>query len=460
MNRSYLILLLVALVVGCGAVDKTPSTVYLAGEIVNPTSPYVVLFKDEKVIDSAKLDESNRFKIQFNALEEGLYHFLHEPEYNYIYLQKGDSLNLRLNTIAFDESLVFSGRGAELNNFLLDLFLQKEDEDRRMNKLYDLSPEVFNVEINNLREQKIKLLESLEEDIKLTPRAIEIVKATIDYNVYIFKEKYPFYHRKSKGEPTLHNLPKDFYDYRKTLNLNNKDMNYFSPYYNFMKYHLGNLAYTNCEKNCDNQEEYQRALHFNEHKIKIIDSLRIDKRLKDNLYRNIALQYLLNSQDKTQNLNVFFKFFKQYSKENIHAEEIDKVYQNVMGLQPSLELPNIQLQSFQGVTTNLQDITKGANVVLYFWSPHYENLFFKIQQRVKYLEKKYPEYTFIGISANNNAYQWKSLINESILNKQLQFQAENVDQLQSQLVIDHPFKSIILKNGRIENAFANLLTSF
>ncbi len=460
MNRSYLVILIEILLVSCGVVDKTPSSVYLAGEIVNPTSKYVILYKDKQVIDSAVIGDNNRFKIQFNALEEGLYHFYHEPEYNYLYLQKGDSINLRLNTIAFDESLIFSGRGAELNNFLLELFLQKEDEDLKMDRLYDLDPETFDYEINQLRERKLQLLESLEEDITLSPRAVEIVKATIDYNVYIFKEKYPFFHRKNTGENELPKLPDNFYDYRKSLNLNNKDMNYFSPYYNFMKYHLGNLAYMECRTNCDNKEIYQRALHFNEHKIQLVNLLSVDKRLKDNLYRNIALEYLLKSQDKAQNINVFFKYFQKYSKENLHEEEIKKVYQNVMGLQPNLELPRIALNSFQGSSTDLRSITQNKNVVLYFWSPNYENLFFKIQQRVKFLENKYPNYTFIGISANNNSYQWKSLINESILNKQMQFQAEAVDQLQTQLVIDHPFKSIILKNGRIENAFANLLTSF
>jgi hypothetical protein len=48
--------------VGCSKKDKNSGSVYFSGEIVNPTSDYVVLFKDDDQIDSARLDENNRFK--------------------------------------------------------------------------------------------------------------------------------------------------------------------------------------------------------------------------------------------------------------------------------------------------------------------------------------------------------------------------------------------------------------
>jgi len=57
--------------ISCGSIDRSASKVYIGGEIVNPTSDYLVLFKDDKVIDSAQLDHNNRFKIKFNDLEEG-----------------------------------------------------------------------------------------------------------------------------------------------------------------------------------------------------------------------------------------------------------------------------------------------------------------------------------------------------------------------------------------------------
>ena len=58
------------LAISCGSIDRSASKVYIGGEIVNPTSDYLVLFKDDKVIDSAQLDHNNRFNIKFKDLEE------------------------------------------------------------------------------------------------------------------------------------------------------------------------------------------------------------------------------------------------------------------------------------------------------------------------------------------------------------------------------------------------------
>jgi len=100
---------LIVLIVGCSTAKKDSDTVLFAGEIVNPTSTQVILMKGRQKIDSAQLDEKNRFKFDLPTIENGLYHFNLSPEYQYVYLEKGDSLMVRLNTSYFDESLVFSG---------------------------------------------------------------------------------------------------------------------------------------------------------------------------------------------------------------------------------------------------------------------------------------------------------------------------------------------------------------
>lgn len=447
------------LAISCGSIDRSASKVYIGGEIVNPTSDYLILFKDDKVIDSAQLDHNNRFNIKFKDLEEGLYHFYHEPEFNYIYLQKGDSLNLRLNTFAFDESLMFSGKGAEVNNFLVELLLQKEAEEVQMNSLYDLNPLAFDLEIKSLRDKKLQMLSDLEVEIKLSPKALDIIKASIDYNVYVFKEKYPFFHKVNRKTHNHIKLPKDFYSYRKDLKLNHKDLYFYSPYYSYMKYQLGNLAYLNCNENCPQPIVQNQIVHFNKHKLFVVDSLDIDKRLKDNLYRNIAIQYYIKSRDSRENIEDFHKIFSKYSAHNTHFNEIEDVYQNILNLQPKREVPSIEIVSYKGIRTDLNQISKNRKVVLYFWSPNYESTFYKIQERVKQLEKNYPEYIFIGISPNDNDYRWRSLVRDSRLNSEYQFYAPQYD-IQNRLVIDNPFKSIILQDGFIEDAFANLLTSF
>src|SRR5690606_3615447 len=152
-----------------------------------------VLFKDDIVIDSAKLDSENRFSIRLNSPEEGLYHFDHHPELQYVFLEKGDSLVIRLNTEDFDESLIFTGKGEEINNFLIEMFLSAEEELPIIYGYSNLEPDRFDRKLDSLQKIKSNLLKELLKETKLSDNAIFMAKASIDYNYYAYKEKYPFW---------------------------------------------------------------------------------------------------------------------------------------------------------------------------------------------------------------------------------------------------------------------------
>lgn len=455
--KKGLLILACIFAYSCGVIDKRPSPVYFGGEIVNPTSPYVVLFKDDLVIDSAKLDRSNRFKINFIAESEGLYHFDHSPQFHYVYLEKGDSLNLRLNTLEFDESIVFSGKGEEINNFIVELFLANEEDDRIVDQYFQLEPDVFNEKIESIRHEKLQQLSSLLKEVSLSSRATALINATIDYNAFIYKEKYPFYHKRATHEENLHNIPSKFYSYRKELSLNNKDLIYFRPYYNFMKYHLGNLAYMECKEFCLNSSDTKGAIHFNEHKLKLIDSLIQEKKLKDNLYRNVVMHYLLKVRDTPENTLSFMETFKAYSPVNTHMDEINQLYKDINNLQPNNTIPNLMLQNSDGRSVGLNDISKDKKVIIYFWSAKHENHFKNVQARLNSIASQYPEHTFIGINRGTDYNQWQSMMELYQLNRANQYRSEDYEMLKTSLVIDHMNKSIIIENGRIVNGFADIL---
>ncbi len=445
-----------AFLASCGVVDKQSSSVYFAGEIVNPTTEFVVLYKDDQVIDSAKLDSKNRFKISFRTPSEGLYHFDHSPQFHYVYLEKGDSLNLRLNTLEFDESIVFSGKGAEINNFIVELFLANEEDEDIIERFFQLEPKVFNDKIENLRKEKMGLLEDLLKEVSLSDRATSLLKATIDYNAFIYKEKYPFYHRATTHENNLHKLPSNFYDYRKELSLNNRDLIYFRPYYNFMKYHLGNLAYMECNKNCEGLPNTSTAVHYNEHKLKLTNDLVQEKKLKDNLYRNIVMHYLLKVKDSPENTSQFMNTFVTYSPNNSHMREISKLHNDIKSLQPNNYLPSIKLLNINGKAIQLNEIALEKQAVFYFWSGSYQKHLNRTLTQISLLEKQFPSYTFIGINRNTEYNAWLKIVQENGLSPENQFRSENFDELKTTLVIDHLNKSIVTNKGLITNGFADL----
>lgn len=450
------------LILSCSVIEKGSSGVFFAGEIVNPTDKYVVLYKNEVAIDSALLNEYNMFSIELSTIEDGLYHFNHNPELQYVFLEKGDSLLVRLNTVDFDESLIFAGKGEEINNFLLEVFLKEEEEEPLINASYVLEQKEFSFKIDSLRERKINLLNELLSQLNLSNNALEIARASIDYNSYISKEKYPFYHKKRTGKDTIPKLDEDFYKYRDNISYNNKNLTYFRPYYNFMKYHFGNLSYMTCNHDCDftKENEFRNKLHYSKHTLKLIDSLVQEKNLRDNLFRNVAMDYLLKVRDNMENNKLFINEFLKLSGNNQHIAEINKLYDGIKSMQPNNELPNLEVYTVEGEEITLAEIADNENVVFYFWSAtqikHFERLTIYLEE----LRMKYPDYKFVGVNWNTNKEKWISLMDAKRLDRDQQYRTENFDELAKTLIFDDFNKVIIAKNGFIVDGFANLYTSF
>lgn len=457
-NLLYLFLFVLA---GCSKGEKKSPNVFFAGEIVNPTSSHIVLYKGDKVIDSALLNEQNRFSFSFDSLPQGLYHFNHTPEYQYVYLQKGDSIMVRLNTIDFDESLVFSGRGSAISNFLLELFLAREDEMPLINNYYNLEASEFLKRVDSLKNRKVALLNDLQDEGEIVGDQLRVGKASIDYTYYTFKEKYPFRHKKLAHSGIMEKLPEEFYGYRSDLEFGDEELTYLRPYYNFMLNHIQNLAYMNCNKKCKVKEEIVRnQLHFNQHKLHLIDSLITAKELKDNLYRYVAFDYLLKVHDSEENNRIFIDEFHKLSKNNKHLNEIDKLYSGIASIQPNNVIPDVSVTNTAGETLSLREIAKDGKTVFYFWAADERRHFENITKRIAILTKQKPEYKYVGINMRTSEMLWKGMVEAAGLDKDLQFRSTDFKTLTESLIIYPPNKCVITEDTLIVDAFSNIYASF
>ena len=456
-----LLFLPLLLIFGCTSQEKKSLDVFFAGEIVNPTGDKVVLYKGDKVIDSAALDKNNRFSFQFDSIPEGLYHFDHAPELQYVYLANGDSLVIRLNTMDFDESLVFSGSGSDVNNFLLELFLANEEEDSKIAAWYELEASEFLEKIDALQDEKIETLMELISEGNLSQNQRNLAKASIVYNYNTYKEQYPFRHGRHSEHGVFEKLPDEFYQYRKSVEYGNEHLTYLRPYYEFMVNHIQNLSFMGCKEECKMKENVvQNQLHFNEHKLLLIDSLVSEKELKDNLYRYVAFNYLLKAHDFSENNKQFITKFHELSNNNRHLQEIDELYEGIENLQPQKSIPNIYVTNFSGDSISLREIAKEGKTVFYFWSGVDKKHFNNIKRRVFELTLKNPEYKYVGINMKTNEATWKGMLEESRLNKDLQYKANDFSELTKSLIIFPENKCVITKDALIVDAFSNIYASF
>lgn len=113
MKQLVILLLITISIFGCKENENSCGQAFFGGEIINPSNDYVTLYKGDSPVDTLYLDENNRFAYQIESLEPGLHYFWHGIEYQVVIIEPNDSLMVRLNTIDFDESLVFSGKGSK-----------------------------------------------------------------------------------------------------------------------------------------------------------------------------------------------------------------------------------------------------------------------------------------------------------------------------------------------------------
>lgn len=459
--KRILLIVFSFLLVSCNSTVENDAVLF-AGEIVNPSSEYVILYKGSQVIDSARLDEKNRFAFQLDTIEDGLYHFNHDPEVQYVFLEKGDSLLVRLNTQYFDESLVFSGTNEEVNNFLLELFLSDEEEEENIRTNYfNLESGEFSKKVNKLRNEKLLMLATIQNESSLSTKAFDIAKSSIDYTYYRYLEIYPFEHKRKLRESMLHDLEENFYSYRKNINYNDKELSYLRPYYDFMKSHLGNLSYMTCKHGCKNLKDLgDNQLHFNVHKLNVIDSLVVEKDLRDNLFRNVAFNYLLKEHDSPENHNIFINDFQKVSGNNMHIKEIESLYQGIQSMQPNGTIPGVNVISTIDSTITLTEIAKGSKTVFYFWSATNKNHYQSVFKRVNDLSKAKPDFQFVGINIKTEKQNWMGIIEDYKLDPTKQFRSDDFKEVTEKLILYPMNKCIITDDTLIVDAFSNIYNNF
>ena len=129
-----------------------------------------------------------------------------------------------------------------------------------------------------------------------------------DNPYYTKKEIYPVVHEFRTGEKVANKLPKDFYDYRKEIDYNNKQLTNFSPFVKYLTYMLNNRASEKISN--ENSSPSDKALELNIAKLNITDTLFESQDIKNTVLNNIAFAYLLEDQHIINNK----KFLDRYNE--------------------------------------------------------------------------------------------------------------------------------------------------
>lgn len=176
-------------------------------EIANKFGDVISFFDTKnKLVKTIQVDKNGVFKDTMNVVT-GRYALSDGNEYTIVYLKGGFDLKLKLDTKMFDESIVYTGKGATENNFLAQNALLEQKAD--IKSLLLASEADFFKGMDKKKADDLKRL----EDKKLDPVFVDLQKQTIDETYNAIVQYYKKNHEALLAKNKLNNTISPSFDY-------------------------------------------------------------------------------------------------------------------------------------------------------------------------------------------------------------------------------------------------------
>ena len=305
--------LLIVILTSCTNSEKT----FFGGKILNPSTDKLSLYKNDILIDQSKIDSNGNFQIFIDSIKSGLFNFYHDPEFQYIILEKNDSIKIRLNTLDFDESLVYTGSGSGKNNFLMDVFLRSEQDEIFINTNLNLKFDQFKRLVDSLYNNQFNSFNTYLLQNKISVLSQDIIYSAILYP-YLSKI-HSFIIRNNISSEKQYVL---FKPYSSNIDFNSKYLGYFKPYIDFI--------YLDIYNKVKNEKNFNSVVDFNKRRLIKTDEMISSNLIKERVLRFHAIGFLLQKQHDSINKS-FLETFNKVSKNKLVNKEIFNLYEKLKG---------------------------------------------------------------------------------------------------------------------------------
>ncbi|MFD0993555.1 hypothetical protein [Tenacibaculum geojense] len=430
---KYILPLLTIFFLSCSKSPKKEFT-YFGGKIINPKTDFVVLFDNEKPLDTIKLKNDHTFMGKLKGIHSGLYYFKHGPEHQFVYLEPNDSLLIRLNTWDFDESLVFSGVNADRNNVLIEAFLQTEIDQRNFYKYYTLQPEQFKLKVDSLLNRKANFIEDYKlNNNETSEQFLKTLSIALNYPIYTKIENYI-------AQKKLKNLPDNFANHRELTNINLDSLMFFGTYYRYVQANLYGEVYQN--DNYKTNDDYTVAL------LNDIDKKIVSEKSKNRMLRRAAIRHFYDKSSCHVNKQMFDTFLNLTS-DNEDKEEMKRLLNDIYKLNKNKQLPDFKMVSPQGAIENVSELAANKKTIIYFRNSKRSSKDW-VAKRINYLVHNNPDKTFLVVNMDTKKEYVPNL------DIKLQYYLTSDSEAREFLTSKLPRVVLVDENGIVVNGFASL----
>ena len=374
--------------------EVKPTIEILSGEIQHTTEK-VALIKnqDGKNISVISFDNNHKF-VDTLSLKEGYYRFFVGSEYTQIYLRPGMDIHLSLDVKDFDESLIYAGKGADINNFLAKKILLSEAllpkssmqyfgklDEKSVVRLMDSIENVYQALLSNAQIND-KPFESLEQMKYKLVKASNLLKYPLAKAYFTHNEKYT--------------LPKNFPNPLKGIDFMDSDL---------LK--VKKLATSLLKAKLKKEVIKDTSTIYDDYYVlKSLETAKVLPALKSNLAFDIAQYDLMY----TKHLDSFVRIFKKLNVNPEQGKIITQKYEAIKQLIPGKVSTDFMAHDINGKTYQLKDFA-GKLLYIDLWAtwcaPCRAEIPFLDKLKLQYKDKPI---TFLSLDVYDSEDKWKQML--------------------------------------------------
>lgn len=398
--KKLCLLLTVIILMSCDKKNEIEYSV-VSGEITNNAAEFVIIMSND-FEQKLGINSNNSFSDTLHLKRDGFYDLYIGREKTGIYLEKGKSLTINVDSENFDESIIYGGDLASINNFIAEKYLYNM-KNLNFREIFALDENAF-----------FKKLDENQKDLDAIMAKHEIknsgfltkLKEEDKYARATMLENYESAHQFFSENPE-YRASENFYkeikdiDYADTLAFRNS-----MTYQNLLETHYDRIAN---EELLLNPAERNEIILF----LEKVDNALPDGYAKDKLMTNY-LQYGLKADDNLE------KAFSIYKNSNPNIDNLAKLttrYDILKGLTKGNPSPSFNFENHDGGKTSLEDL-KGKYVYIDVWATWCGPCLREIPA-LQQIEKDYAgkniSVVSISIDEEKDYDKWKNMVTESSL---------------------------------------------
>ncbi len=408
MKQLLTLSLILCVFIACKNTSTTQevlSTAKLKGKIINPVGKQITLtsivpFGEKSSTDTLLLDDEGNFEGEF-IVEKPQYVRLNHKEYATLYLTPNDELNITVNIDSFDETIVYTGKGADANNYLKDKVLLEEDKLPGVKDLYSLEYNDFKEKIGTykeIQETRLTAFKGLSTDF------IKSEKRNNQYKWVNLMSRYSRYHKHFTKKEEVEDNSKDYMD---IVDLNDASSLQSMEYTMFIGEYLSNETTKHIKEN--ELDESDSNLYFKTSNIFI-----------SKLFKNDKIKTFLeakNLHDRIKYLGVNgvdsdYEKFKSKEKYKPYLASINEQYDKWAPLKTGALAKDFEIVDLEGQKKKLSDY-RGKYVYIDVWATWCG----PCRGEIPHLEKLQEEYedkniVFMSVSIDNKKETWARMVKD------------------------------------------------